>query len=143
MIVFDKNITTLEQLRDVAEELLTRFQDIRIFAFFAEMGAGKTTLIQSFCEKLNVVDVVNSPTFAVINEYQTGSGVPIFHFDFYRLENLQEALDLGCEEYFYSRNYCFIEWANLVEEKLPKPLLKINMDVLDNQTRQITVSLIV
>ena len=139
MSTFEK-VTNLEQLPVVAKELLEAFPQARVFAFYAEMGAGKTTFIKALCEELNGVDVVNSPTFAIINEYRTKHHQPIFHFDFYRLKNLREACDLGCEEYFYSGNYCFLEWAELVEPLLPQHFLKIEITVSDSKTRRITAT---
>ena len=89
---------------------------------------------------MNTTDVVNSPTFAIINEYRTKQYQSIFHFDFYRLKNLKEACDLGCEEYFYSGNYCFLEWANLVEPLLPKYFLKIEITVYDSKNRRLSAT---
>ena len=137
MAVFEKDRTHLEDLPTVAKELLVAFPQIRVFAFYAEMGAGKTTFFKTLCEELNVVDVVNSPTFAIINEYRTQTHQPVFHFDFYRLKNLREACDLGCEDYFYSGNYCFLEWAELVEPILPQHVLKITITVSDSNIRRI------
>jgi tRNA threonylcarbamoyladenosine biosynthesis protein TsaE len=138
MIIFEKDITNLEQLPIVAKELLAAFPKTRTFAFYAEMGAGKTTFIKALCEELNATDVVNSPTFAIINEYRTKQQQPIFHFDFYRLKNLKEVCDLGCEDYFYSGNYCFLEWAELVEPLLPKHFLKIEITVSDTKNRKLS-----
>ena len=140
MTVFERDITNLEQLPMVAKELLLAFPEVRVFGFYAELGAGKTTFIKALCKELNVTDVVNSPTFAIINEYQTKQHQPIFHFDFYRLKNLKEACDLGCEEYFYSGNYCFLEWTELVEPLLPKHFLKIKIAVLDSEIRQLSAT---
>jgi tRNA threonylcarbamoyladenosine biosynthesis protein TsaE len=134
MTIFERDITNLEQLPIVAKELLTTFPQVRVFAFYAEMGAGKTTFIKSLCEELNATDVVNSPTFAIINEYRTKQHQSIFHFDFYRLKNLREACDLGCEDYLYSGNYCFLEWAELVTPLLPQHFLKIEITVSDSET---------
>ena len=143
MATFEKDITNLEQLPAVAKELLAAFPDARVFGFYAEMGAGKTTFIKALCEELNSTDVVNSPTFAIINEYRTKQQLPIFHFDFYRLKNLKEACDLGCEEYFYSGNYCFLEWAELVEPLLPKHFLKIEITIYDSKTRRLSATQII
>ncbi|MCL2414852.1 MAG: tRNA (adenosine(37)-N6)-threonylcarbamoyltransferase complex ATPase subunit type 1 TsaE [Bacteroidales bacterium] len=135
MRVFERDITNLEQLPAVAKELLTVFPENRVFGFYAEMGAGKTTFIKALCNELGVADVVNSPTFAIINEYRTRQHQPIFHFDFYRLKTLKEASDLGCEEYFYSGNYCFLEWTELVEPLLPQDFLKIQIIISDSKNR--------
>jgi tRNA threonylcarbamoyladenosine biosynthesis protein TsaE len=140
MTIFEKDITNLEQLPMAAKELLAVFPDARVFAFYAEMGAGKTTFIKTLCEELNVSDVVNSPTFAIINEYRTKHRNPIFHFDFYRLKNLNEACDLGCEEYFYSGNYCFLEWAELVTPLLPQHFLKIEIAIDDLKNRKLSAT---
>jgi tRNA threonylcarbamoyladenosine biosynthesis protein TsaE len=138
MSIFERDITNLEQLPAVAKEILTAFPQARVFGFYAEMGAGKTTFIKALCEELNTTDVVNSPTFAIINEYRTKQQQPIFHFDFYRLKNFREACDLGCEEYFYSGNYCFLEWAELVEPLLPQHFLKIEISVSNSKIRRIS-----
>jgi len=140
MVIFEKDITNLEHLPTVAKELLATFPEMRLFAFYAEMGAGKTTFIKALCEELNVTDVVNSPTFAIINEYQTKQQQPIFHFDFYRLKNLKEACDLGCEDYFFSENYCFLEWPEPVESLLPEQFIKIKITVSDSKTRQLSAT---
>jgi len=137
---FEKDITNLDQLPIVAKELLAAFPQARIFGFYAELGAGKTTFIKALCEELNVTDVVNSPTFAIINEYRTKQNQPIFHFDFYRLKNLKEVCDLGCEEYFYSGNYCFLEWTELAESLLPQSFLKIEITVSDSKNRQLSAT---
>ncbi len=142
MKTFEKHITDVEQLQGVAEEMLTAFPEARVYAFYGEMGAGKTTFIKALCQKLNVIDVVNSPTFAIINEYRTTHHQPVFHFDFYRLKNLREVYDLGCEEYLYSGHYCFLEWAELVETLLPSHFLKVNIAVSENQNRHISATLI-
>ena len=140
MPVFERDITCLEQLQPRAKDLLATFPQVRVFAFYGEMGAGKTTFIKALCLELHVTDVVNSPTFAIINEYRTKHHQPVFHFDFYRLKNLKEAADLGCEEYFYSGNYCFLEWAELVEPLLPQHFLKIEMVVSDSGNRHISAT---
>jgi tRNA threonylcarbamoyladenosine biosynthesis protein TsaE len=117
----------LSQLKTVASELLETFSDDRFFAFFGAMGVGKTTLIKEMCELLGSDDNVCSPTFAIINEYSTCDDKPIYHFDFYRLKNLDEAYDIGYEEYFYSGDYCFTEWTEKVEELLPERYVRVDM----------------
>lgn len=128
---------TIEQLPDVAEQLLTTFADERFYAFFGPMGVGKTTLIKALCERLGVVQNVCSPTFAIVNEYADREGEAVYHFDFYRLKNLEEAYDIGYEEYFYSGNYCFTEWTEKIEPLLPDHYLRIEM-AEHNGTRTLT-----
>ena len=105
----------IEALPKVAEQLLGEFPEQRFFAFFGKMGVGKTTLIKELCNQLGVKDNVCSPTFAIINEYTTGEGEPVYHFDFYRLKSEAEAYDIGYEEYFYGDGYCFTEWTEKVD----------------------------
>ena len=102
------------------------------------MGAGKTTLIKSLCEKLGVNDSVTSPTFSIVNEYKGADG-PVYHFDFYRLKDQNEALDMGYEEYFYSGNYCFIEWPEKIANLIPDSFTGVRIHVSDASSRQITV----
>ena len=109
---------SLAELHEVARNLITTFKEERFFAFFGKMGVGKTTLIKEMCDVLGVVDVVCSPTFAIVNEYSTVFDESVFHFDFYRLKSTAEAYDIGYEEYFYSGCYCFTEWTEKVEELL-------------------------
>ena len=108
----------------------------KVFAFYGKMGAGKTTFIKAICEALGVEDVVTSPTFAIVNEYKAPSG-SVYHFDFYRIKNLREAYDIGCEEYFYSGQPCFIEWPELIEELLPEDAVRVNIEVHDNGSRTV------
>jgi len=113
-----------------AAKLLKGFEGQMVFAFFGEMGAGKTTFIQALCRKLDVIEVVNSPTFTIVNEYHTENGNSIYHFDFFRIKKIEEVYDFGYEDYFYSGNYCFIEWPELITDILPDNavLVKINVD---------------
>ena len=98
-----------------------------MFAFYGEMGAGKTTFIKAICEELGVEDVITSPTFAIVNEYSLADGDCIYHFDFYRIKKLEEVYDMGFEDYFYSGALCFIEWPELIEEVLPEDAVKVNI----------------
>ena len=98
-----------------------------MFAFYGEMGAGKTTFIKAICEELGVEDVITSPTFAIVNEYGLPDGDCIYHFDFYRIKKLEEVYDMGFEDYFYSGALCFIEWPELIEEVLPEDAVKVNI----------------
>lgn len=119
---------SLAELHEVARNLITTFKEERFFAFFGKMGVGKTTLIKEMCDVLGVVDVVCSPTFAIVNEYSTVFDESVFHFDFYRLKSTAEAYDIGYEEYFYSGCYCFTEWTEKVEELLPKHYVRVDIE---------------
>ncbi|TAE38974.1 MAG: tRNA (adenosine(37)-N6)-threonylcarbamoyltransferase complex ATPase subunit type 1 TsaE [Sphingobacteriales bacterium] len=127
------------QLRAAAQQLLQYAQTHKVFVLYGEMGAGKTTLITHLCACLGVQGHTSSPTFAIVNEYHTAQNT-VFHFDFYRLKNQVEALDLGYEEYFYSGAYCFIEWPEKIPDLLPSNYLKIQINVQDNNLRILTVS---
>lgn len=131
---------TLDKIKQEAESFVkTYLQEKRVVAFYAEMGVGKTTFIKALGEVLGVVDPMNSPTFALVNEYDTQEGEVLFHFDFYRIKALQEALDLGAEDYFYSGHFCFIEWPELVEELLPEGCLRVKIELLDNGERELSI----
>lgn len=121
-------IHSLDQLPDVAEQLKQSLKDHRLLAFNGEMGAGKTTFIKVLCQSLGVDEVVTSPTFAIINQYESGNGDPIFHFDFYRLESPQEALNIGVYDYWESGYYCFMEWPEKVEKLLPEECVYIEIE---------------
>lgn len=121
------------------EYLTKNHANINCCAFYGKMGVGKTTFIKSICEQLQVIDEVTSPTFAIINEYNTTDNKTIYHFDFYRINKIEEVFDFGCEEYFYSQNLCLIEWPELIEDILPEKHLKINIEIIDNEKRLITV----
>lgn len=125
----------------MARNLLHEYGEERFFAFFGKMGVGKTTLIKAMCGELGVEDNVCSPTFAIINEYKTGNGAPVYHFDFYRLKNAEEAYDIGYEEYFYSGEYCFTEWTEKVEELLPEHYVRVELHE-ENGIRTITTQTI-
>jgi len=121
------NITSIAQLSEVALELL-RLSDNRIFAFYGEMGVGKTTLIKHLCYHLKVIDSVSSPTFSIVNEYMNIDGAKFFHFDLYRLKNIEEAEKMGVDTYINSGNYCFIEWPALIEPLFPDSYHIIRME---------------
>ena len=131
-------INTLEDIQTAAKEFIAQMGDNRIFAFYGSMGAGKTTFVKALCEVMGVTDTVNSPTFAIVNEYDTPLGRPIYHFDFYRIKRLAEVYDMGYEDYFYGRGLCFIEWPELVEELLPEQTVRVTIEELENGSRLIT-----
>ncbi|HOG36507.1 MAG TPA: tRNA (adenosine(37)-N6)-threonylcarbamoyltransferase complex ATPase subunit type 1 TsaE [Paludibacteraceae bacterium] len=118
-------IKSLKQLPEAAKWFVQDMGNDTLFSFEGVMGAGKTTFIKAICEELGVRDVVNSPTFAIINEYTSGEGCPIYHFDFYRIKSPQEAIDFGLNDYLYSKNLCFMEWAQEVETLLPDHYVKV------------------
>ncbi len=132
-------IPSIDKIDDVAEDFIKLFNQPAVFCFYGSMGAGKTTFIQALCEKLKVIDVVNSPSFAIVNEYNTEGGDSIYHFDFYRLKEEEEAFDLGYEDYFYSDSYCFVEWPEKIESLLPQNRYDVSITVLEDQTREVVV----
>ena len=117
----------VQELDEIAKAIVEVFENEKKIVFFGEMGVGKTTLIKSICKVLNVQDVVTSPTFSVVNEYQNKDGNSLYHFDFYRIKNQEELFDLGLEEYIYSDNYCFIEWPEKAEGLLSDNFVKVQM----------------
>ncbi len=129
--------TSVNQLPNIASELLSYGANERIFLFYGDMGAGKTTLIKSLCRALGSPDNITSPTFAIVNEY--AAATKIYHFYFYRLKSQTEALDIGSEEYFYSGNYCFIEWPEKIPDLLPDHYVKVTIAVLSDNSREITL----
>lgn len=133
-------IENIEDIASAARKFVDEMGENCVFAFYGKMGAGKTTFIKSVCEALGVKDVVTSPTFALVNEYADAEGQPVYHFDFYRIKNLREAYDMGCEEYFYSGYPCFIEWPELIEELLPDDTVKVSIEVLENESRIVTLA---
>ncbi len=127
-------VNSLSDLPKVAEQLLEFAGNEKIFIFNGDMGAGKTTFIKTFCTVLGVSDVVSSPTYSIVNEYES-KNKQVFHFDFYRIKNLEEAYDLGYEEYFYGGGLCLIEWPEKIEPLLPKHYIKIEISVIDETKR--------
>lgn len=125
--MFKAEINSLSEINHVAEKFLEAHPADRLFAFYGKMGSGKTTFIKALCDKLKVVDYVTSPTFALINVYETEQSNDIYHFDFYRIKSLDELYDLGYEEYFFSDQYCFVEWPELIEPLLPPQTVKITI----------------
>jgi tRNA threonylcarbamoyladenosine biosynthesis protein TsaE len=129
----------LASIDDAARELIEALPDRRIFAFYGEMGAGKTTIIKALCRVLKVTDVTSSPSFGLIYEYKTSGSDSVFHFDFYRIEHLEEAYDIGYEEYLDSGEYCFIEWPEKVASLLPPDTVKVSLKIVGNFERTMEV----
>ena len=121
------HINSVEALTEVSEYLISLRDEADIIAFYGAMGAGKTTLIKNLCHKMGVTDEVNSPTFAIVNEYVTEEGESVYHFDFYRIKKLEEAYDIGFENYFDSGNLCLIEWPEMIEPLLPEKYIRVEI----------------
>ena len=121
-------IKSIEEIAVAAKEFVAAMGERKVFAFYGKMGAGKTTFIKAVCEELGVEDVINSPTFAIVNEYVDAQGEPVYHFDFYRIKNQQEVMDLGYEDYVYSGHVCFMEWPELIENLLPDDAVKVTIE---------------
>ena len=131
-------IPSLDKIADAAQEFVAQMGHRRVFAFYGGMGAGKTTFIKALCQQLGVKDAVTSPTFAIVNEYGSDIG-PIYHFDFYRIKNLAEVMDLGFDDYAYSGHLCLMEWPELIEDLLPDNTVSVHIEETDNGMRKITV----
>ena len=125
-----------------ALEILRATEPHRVFAFDGQMGAGKTTFIKKLCEEMGTADVVNSPTFAIVNVYDVEQPYQgeVYHFDCYRLKNIREAMDLGAEDYIYSGNYCFIEWPEIIESLLPEDTVYVKIIPQQNGDRQLVIN---
>ena len=125
------NINSVDELSQVSDLLISWRDKSDIIAFYGPMGAGKTTLIKNLCHKLGVTDEVNSPTFALVNEYPTPVEGSIFHFDFYRIKKLEEVYDIGYEDYFYSGKLCLLEWPELIDPLMPDHFIKVEIALGD------------
>ena len=144
----EKGILLVNEQGEVVEatDILEKCGDRRVFAFDGKMGAGKTTFIKHLCEAMGTEDVVNSPTFAIVNVYEVEElkgengkvKTEVYHFDCYRIKDLREAMDMGTEEYLYSGNYCFIEWAEMIEPLLPEDTVWVKIEVLENGERRLS-----
>jgi tRNA threonylcarbamoyladenosine biosynthesis protein TsaE len=133
-------IESLDKIGEAAKKFVENMDDRTVFAFRGNMGAGKTTFIKAICEELGVEDTINSPTFAIVNEYRSeDNGELIYHFDFYRINKISEAEDLGAEDYFYSGALCFIEWPEKIEELLPGDV--VNVEIVENSDGSRTVTI--
>lgn len=130
-------VNSLESLPEAAAEFIGAMGQDRLFAFHGEMGAGKTTFIAEVCRQLGVNDDSGSPTFSIVNEYVDSKGEPVYHFDFYRLESPQEALDMGAEDYFYSGHLCLMEWPDRLGDLLPEETVDVTITVNPDGSRTI------
>lgn len=130
-------ISSLDAINEAAKQFVAAMGSNRVFAFYGNMGAGKTTFIKALCTELGVDDVITSPTFAIVNEYTAGDGSPIYHFDFYRIKKLDEVYDMGYEDYFYNGGLCLIEWPELIESLLPEDAVEVHIAEQPDGTRTI------
>ena len=133
-------INGIEDYPRAAKEFISHMGDGQLFAFYGKMGSGKTTLIKSICEEMGVEDAVNSPTFAIVNEYGARNGETIYHFDFYRIKSLEEVYNMGYEEYLYGNAYCFMEWPELVEERLPEECIRVDIEEENDGKRKVRIA---
>ncbi|MCZ4695509.1 tRNA (adenosine(37)-N6)-threonylcarbamoyltransferase complex ATPase subunit type 1 TsaE [Ancylomarina euxinus] len=135
------SIKNLEEINSVAKQFIELVGERRVFAMYGAMGVGKTTFVKAVCEVLGVEDTINSPTFAIVNEYHTPKDKIVYHFDFYRIDDVQEAYDFGYEDYFYSKALCFIEWPERIESILPADVINLNFTEKEDGTRIIQVEM--
>jgi tRNA threonylcarbamoyladenosine biosynthesis protein TsaE len=133
-------IDSLDTIYDTARQFVERIGERTVFAFNGKMGAGKTTFIKAICEVMGVNETVNSPTFSIVNEYEAANGRIIYHFDCYRINTVQEALDLGAEEYLYSGNLCFIEWSENMTPLLPDTMVNVDIEEGENGKRNVMMN---
>lgn len=132
-------VFTIDELESVAQQIIAQ-QPARVILFHGEMGVGKTTLIKQLCKTLGVTEATSSPTFSLVNEYETVTNQIVYHFDFYRLKNEMEALDMGADDYFYSGNWCFIEWAEKIPNLIPEEHAIITIELVDDGKRHLTLT---
>ena len=132
-------IHSTEELPKVAEQVIDALDGRSVVALFGPMGAGKTTLVSAIVEHLGSADTVTSPTFALVNQYYTADNQPVYHFDFYRINSLAEAFDMGYEEYFYSGDLCLVEWPEKIEGLLPDDVMVVRIEPLDETSRRFTM----
>lgn len=133
-------IKSIKTINETARQFIEQIRENTVFAFNGSMGAGKTTFIKAICEELGVDETVNSPTFSIVNEYEGNNGRIIYHFDCYRINKIEEALEIGIEEYLYSGNLCFIEWAENIASLLPDSVVNVEIKELENGERDVLIS---
>ena len=133
------NNYSLENLSEIASEIIVSTKN-KTLLFYGEMGVGKTTLIKEICKELGVLDNISSPTFSLVNEYQTIDNSKVFHFDFYRINKIEEVMDIGYEDYVYSGNYCLMEWPKKIEKLLPENIVYVTIENLDDESRSIHIN---
>ena len=129
---------SISNLSEIAKTVIS-VAEYRTLLFYGEMGVGKTTLIKEICKELGVLDRISSPTFSLVNEYETQESKKVFHFDFYRIQDEEEALDMGIEEYFDNNDWCLIEWPENIENLLPLDAVEIHLSVLEDGKRNIQI----
>ena len=136
-------IADLQDINRAAEEFIQYISQSdaqsNSFAFYGHMGAGKTTFVTAICKALGVEDTVNSPTFTIVNEYRAAKGFPVYHFDFYRINKLQEAYEIGIDEYFSGDGLCLIEWPEKIEELLPEDIIKVTITPQEDGSREVEI----
>ena len=130
-------IDSIDTIHHTSRQFIDQIGDRTVFAFNGKMGAGKKTFIKAICEEMGVKETVNSPTFSIVNEYEGSGNRIIYHFDCYRINNIQEALDLGAEEYLYSGNLCFIEWSENIAPLLPDSIINVDIEENENGKRDV------
>lgn len=132
-------IPSLDRIAEAARSFVAHIGERRLFAFYGDMGAGKTTFIKAICDELGVTDTVSSPTFAIVNEYSSARG-PVYHFDFYRIKDTAEVMDLGFEDYAYSGHLCLMEWPELIEDLLPEDTVSVRIEAREDGTRLVSMN---
>jgi tRNA threonylcarbamoyladenosine biosynthesis protein TsaE len=133
-------IRSLHDLIPAARNFVTITKGYRRFAFYGAMGSGKTTLIKAICKQLGALDTVTSPSFSLVNEYRTTSGLSLYHFDLYRIHSVEELFDMGYEEYFFGDSYLFIEWAEKAESLIPDTCMRVYMEETGPTSRLVKIS---